>query len=554
MKENMQQNAEVFFDLISQCTEDYVFIWDIKNSRFKISSSIFSDFNLSKDIEWDVLGFWEKIVYADDIEFWRQNIQSFLDGESDSYTIEYRLIDRNQEIVWVSCKAKGYLDNNQEISVIVGVISNIEKQNKFHNIEGILNRHQFEYRIEEIVSEKIYEYGALVIIDIDNFKNINERYGHSYGDKVLKALVDKVSSCILVGEKLYRLDGDEFAFFYPDVNEEDIQNFFEEIQLYTNTCHEIDGQKYYCTISIGVAMYPKDGMNYADLYHHADNALDVAKVKGKNQMMFFTRKIHEKKLKIIAMQEALKECVENQFNEFELYYQPQVDAKTRKVVGAEALLRWHSPIYGEVSPLEFISLLEENALMIQVGKWVIEQAVQQCKIWQSCEPDFRISVNISYAQMRDDSLKTYLMNCIDTYQLNPNDLVLELTENCWIPDLGFLNKDFKEFRKMGFQVAIDDFGTGYSSLNYLKELPVDVIKIERSFVKGLVKDDFEYIFLESIIHIAHSIHLKVCIEGIEEEKDYQTILPLQPDMIQGFLFGKAINAKEFEKNYFRPMW
>lgn len=554
MKEDIQQNAEIFFDLISQCTQDYVFIWDIKNNKFKISSSIFSDFNLSKDIEWNVLGFWEKIVYADDIEFWRQNIQNFLDGGSDSYTIEYRLIDRNQEIVWVSCKAKGYLDSNKEMSVIVGVISNIEKQNKFHNIEGILSRNQFQHRIEEIVSEKIYEYGALIIIDIDNFKIINERFGHSYGDKVLKALIDKVSSCILVGEKLYRLDGDEFAFFYPDVNEEDIQDFFEEIQLYTNTCHELDGQKYYCTISIGVAMYPKDGMNYIDLYHHADNALDIAKVKGKNQMMFFTRKIHEKKLKIIAMQEALKECVENQFNEFELYYQPQIDAKTKKVIGAEALLRWHSPIYGEVSPLEFISLLEENALMIQVGKWVIEQAVQQCKIWQSCEPNFRISVNISYAQMRDDSLKTYLMNCIDTYQLNPNDLILELTENCWIPELGFLNKDFKEFRKMGFQVAIDDFGTGYSSLNYLKELPVDVIKIERSFVKGLVKDDFEYIFLESIIHIAHSIHLKVCIEGIEEEKDYQTILPLQPDMIQGFLFGKAIHAKEFEKNYFRPMW
>lgn len=543
MKYDMQQkNAEVFFDLISQCMEGYIFVWDIKNGDFKISSSIFSDFNLSKDIQWDVLGYWEKIVYADDIVFWKQNMQSFLDGESDGFHIEYRLVNKNQEIVWVTCEAKGCLDYNQEISIIVGVISNIEKQN------------QFQYRVEEIVSKEIYECGALVIMDIDNFETINKRFGHTYGDKVLKKLIKKVSSCILVGEKLYRLDGDEFAFFYPDVNERDIQDFFEEIQLYTNTRHEIDGQNYYCTISVGVAMYPKDGINYADLYGHANNALDIAKIKGKNQMMFFTRKIQEKKLKIIAMQEVLKECVENEFHEFELYYQPQIEPVTKKVIGAEALLRWHSSIYGEVSPLEFISLLEENELITQVGKWMIEQAVQQCKIWQSCQPNFRISVGISYMQMRDDGLKNHLLNCINTYQLNPNNLTLELKENCWIPNLEFLKKDFKKFQEMGFQVAIDDFGTGYSPLNYLKDLPVNLIKIEKNYMKDLKKDEFEYMFLKSIVHIAHSICLEVCIEGIENEKDYETVVSLQPDIVQGIFFGKAICVKEFEKQYFKLIW
>lgn len=543
------QDFNMFFDTLSQCMEDYIFIWDIKNEYFKISSSIFDDFNLNKNVEKNVLQYWPDIVYPDDVDRWKRNIENFLEKKDTIYHIEYRLIDKNGNSVWMSCSGRGEKDESGQIFLMLGKISNIGKQNKFDNLTGALCRNQFEYRMNEILSKKIYETGAIIIMDIDNFKNINEKYGHSFGDEVLKTIIKQITSFICVGSGLYRLDGDEFAFFYPNVSIEEAKEFFNKIQLYTNVHHEINGQKYYCTVSIGVSMYPKDGSTYVDLFRHAYSALDISKICGKNRMTFFTKQIHERKIKIIAMQGALRECIENNFNEFEIYYQPQVDSVTQKIIGAEALIRWHSSIFGEVSPVEFIPLLEESTLIIPVGKWIIDTAVSQCKKWQEFIPDFRMSVNVSYVQMKDTNLKDYIMYCIQKYNLKSDSFVLELTENCWIPDLNFLNHDFENLQKLGFTIAIDDFGTGYSSLNYLKELPVNVIKIERSFVKGIVKDSFEYIFLESIIKIAHSIHLKVCVEGIEKLEEYHTILPLKPDIIQGFLFGKPMNVKTFENTY-----
>ncbi|ENY8579247.1 phosphodiesterase PdcB [Clostridioides difficile] len=538
---------EIFFELLSQSTEDYIFFWDINRNKFKISSAIFDEFNLSKEIESDLVNCWSKIVYPDDVQIWKDDIQELLHGKKGEHNLEYRLINKYKEIVWISCRGKVYVSDDPKTIFLVGRIKNIGEKNKFDSITGTWNREQFEHRMNYLIKEKIYKNGAMFIMDIDNFKNINEKYGHSYGDKVLRAIATEVLEYLPKDVRLYRLDGDEFAFFYPMCTKETIEKIYEKIQMYTNTQHEIESNKYYCTVTAGVAMYPEDGDNYLDLFKHADIALDIAKISGKNRIKFFSQELYENKLKVISMQQKLRECVENNFNDFELFFQPQVNAVTKEVIGAEVLLRWHSSTYGEVSPVEFIPILEQSNLIIPVGKWIIKEAVKQCKEWHKINPDFKISVNVSYIQLKEDFFRDFIVECLVEYQLRPEFLILELTENCWIPDINLLNDKFISLKGIGVYIAIDDFGTGYSSLNYLKELSVNIIKIERSFVKNITYNSYEYTFLEYIIKLAHIINLKVCVEGIESYEEYDIVKSLGVDIIQGFLFGRPVSASEFYK-------
>ncbi|PBI14394.1 phosphodiesterase PdcB [Clostridioides difficile] len=540
-------HIEIFFELLSQSTEDYIFFWDINSNKFKISSAIFDEFNLSKEIESDLVNCWSKIVYPDDVQIWKDDIQELLHGKKGEHNLEYRLINKYKEIVWISCRGKVYVSDDPKTIFLVGRIKNIGEKNKFDSITGTWNREQFEHRMNYLIKEKIYKNGAMFIMDIDNFKNINEKYGHSYGDKVLRAIATEVLEYLPKDVRLYRLDGDEFAFFYPMCTKETIEKIYEKIQMYTNTQHEIESNKYYCTVTAGVAMYPEDGDNYLDLFKHADIALDIAKISGKNRIKFFSQELYENKLKVISMQQKLRECVENNFNDFELFFQPQVNAVTKEVIGAEVLLRWHSSTYGEVSPVEFIPILEQSNLIIPVGKWIIKEAVKQCKEWHKINPDFKISVNVSYIQLKEDFFRDFIVECLVEYQLRPEFLILELTENCWIPDINLLNDKFISLKGIGVYIAIDDFGTGYSSLNYLKELSVNIIKIERSFVKNITYNSYEYTFLEYIIKLAHIINLKVCVEGIESYEEYDIVKSLGVDIIQGFLFGRPVSASEFYK-------
>ncbi|EIS9526034.1 phosphodiesterase PdcB [Clostridioides difficile] len=540
-------HIEIFFELLSQSTEDYIFFWDINRNKFKISSAIFDEFNLSKEIESDLVNCWSKIVYPDDVQIWKDDIQELLHGKKGEHNLEYRLINKYKEIVWISCRGKVYVADDPKTIFLVGRIKNIGEKNKFDSITGTWNREQFEHRMNYLIKEKIYKNGAMFIMDIDNFKNINEKYGHSYGDKVLRAIATEVLEYLPKDVRLYRLDGDEFAFFYPMCTKETIEKIYEKIQMYTNTQHEIESNKYYCTVTAGVAMYPEDGDNYLDLFKHADIALDIAKISGKNRIKFFSQELYENKLKVISMQQKLRECVENNFNDFELFFQPQVNAVTKEVIGAEVLLRWHSSTYGEVSPVEFIPILEQSNLIIPVGKWIIKEAVKQCKEWHKINPDFKISVNVSYIQLKEDFFRDFIVECLVEYQLRPEFLILELTENCWIPDINLLNDKFISLKGIGVYIAIDDFGTGYSSLNYLKELSVNIIKIERSFVKNITYNSYEYTFLEYIIKLAHIINLKVCVEGIESYEEYDIVKSLGVDIIQGFLFGRPVSASEFYK-------
>lgn len=544
-----QFTENMYFDLMSESTDDYLYIWSIQDNSFKISKNAFRDFKIDEEIATDVVGSWSSIMYPPDLDAWLEDMQLISDGKKDYHNMEYRLIDRYNNVIWVSCRGKVSTDEEGKPLVMVGRISNIGKQNKFDNVTGVRNRNEFEDNIKNILENGQSSQGAVVFLDIDNFKNINERYGHQFGNRVLRTLATKVESLLPSHSRLYRLDGDEFAFIIKNATKETIEKVYEKIKLFITKNFVIDEGQFFISVSAGACLFPQDGDNYHELFRHVESAIEIAKLNGKNQLMFFAQEIHERKLQIIEMQESLHNCVIRDFDEFELYYQPQINTKTKEIVGAEALLRWHSKKHGEISPLTFIPLLEESGLIIQVGKWVFDEAIKQCKRWQQLKPNFTISINVSYIQLKESELLKYLQEGLKENEVDPHSCILELTENCWIPDLEYLNNEFKTIKELGYGIAIDDFGTGYSSLNHLKELPVNVIKIDRSFIQNIIHESYEYTFLEYIIKLAHIIDLQVCVEGVETKEEFETVMKTNPDFIQGFLFGRPVNAIDFENKF-----
>ena len=547
---NENFTADVLLNLLSETTDDYLYMWDIQNGTFYISDNAYDDLDISRLIEQDVVTVWSKIMVREDLELWLSDMQMIQEGSKDYHDMEYRVYNKSGRVIWVSCRGTVKKDRQDRPLFMIGRISNIGKQNKFDNVTGLMNRNQFEQDMSILVRQKDTANGVVVVLDIDNFKNINEKYGYGFGDRALNLLSNLISAMLPQGCQLYRLDGDEFVFLIKDGTKEAVRGIYENIQMFIGSHFAVEGRQILISLSAGACFFPDDCNTYQKLFRNAENAVEIAKMNGKNQLVFFSEEMYKQKLRNMELQESLHACVKDGFSQFELFYQPQVDAVTGVVTGAEALLRWHSPEHGEVFPSEFIPLLEESRLITQVGAWILEESVRQFRIWRRQVPDFAMSVNVSYIQLKENALLEYLkMRQWD--DLPVGQLVLELTESCWVPNLQFLNQEFEELRAMGYGIAIDDFGTGYSSLSHLKELPANVLKVDRSFVTGIHKGSYEYIFLEYIIKLAHSIGLKVCVEGVETEEEFDIVKQTLPDYIQGYLFGRPVSASGFEKLYLK---
>ncbi|WP_242984722.1 putative bifunctional diguanylate cyclase/phosphodiesterase [Clostridium taeniosporum] len=541
--------ASTICDLLDNNTEDYFFVWDIINDIFKISPSILKEFDLEGTTTNNLKKYWDKFIYDEDKEVFFYSMNKIKLGTSDMNFFECRLLNKKNEIIWVSFRGSSLKDKNGHSQIIFGYITNIGKNTKIDFITGLLNRSKLQEDMINFFNKRFDFISSIMVIGIDDFKNINEKYGYLFGDKVIRSVGEKIASIIPKNANVYKIDGDKFAVFYKDTNKQKIKSLFKSIKEYMNAFHEIDNNYYFCTVSCGVALYPNDAVKSMELFERANSAMEFAKIKGKNKLEFFSKKLYSRKIRLLTLQEQLRESIRNNFQGFQLYYQPQVKASNYELKGAEALLRWNSPEFGQISPLEFIPFLEESGLIIQVGKWVIREALKMCRYWQSIVEDFKISINVSYIQLKEEDFKIYLDKCINEFQIKKNSIILELTESCWASDFKFLIKKFDDFERYGINMAIDDFGTGYSSLNYLRNLPVDIVKIDRSFVRQLTEKSYNFTFIEYVVKLMHSINIRVCIEGVETSEEFEIINKVNPDYIQGYLFGKPESTKVFYEKF-----
>ncbi|MGE6258560.1 EAL domain-containing protein [Heyndrickxia sporothermodurans] len=418
------------------------------------------------------------------------------------------------------------------------------------HLTGLWNRRALiEHLQTEIVNSKIKKREfALLYMDIDRFKYFNDTLGHQAGDDLLKQTAERLGSIKKTNYRVYRLGGDEFVILLPEHEKREVNRFSQNILALFNIPFIINGQDYYVTPSIGISLFPADGQDSETLIKNADGALLQVKEKGKGHFRFYRPDMNDAFPNYILMEAHLRKAIE--LNEFVMHYQPQVNLQTGNVTTFEALLRWQNRKFGNVPPSQFIPLAEETGLIIPIGEWVINNVCAQLAEWRrKGHNDIRIAVNISPKQFFQINLPDVIQNALKRNELPPSALEIEITEGAMEDTRAALSM-LHRLKELGIIISVDDFGTGYSSLNYLKRFPIDILKIDQSFVREIQVNEKDAAITKTIIHLAHNLGMEVIAEGVEEKDQVQFLVSAQCQKAQGYYFSRPVSAEEIEKKVF----
>lgn len=544
MEEQKKAKFDEYFhtlQLLNESTDDYLFLGDIGATFVRFANDqIARRYPLPLDEE-NKCSFAEyaDIIYERDVAAWSRNMDEIQKGESLVHDMIYRILDKNGNVVWISCRGKVICAGDGRPWLLLGRISDTVLSGRVDYVTGLFLGSEMHNRLKSALEAG--RHGVLMVLGVDRFKNINTKYGRGYGNFVLKRLAVHLESCVEMNVPVYRLDGDHFAVNFEDYTPEQVKKVYREIQ------HKMTED---CTFSAGAVAYPIMGVKDTNLlYDYAERALDGAKKNGRNHLEFFSAEDYEKQLSTIDLTEELRKSVKNNCEGFYLVYQPQVSMNGYDVVGAEALLRFRSPYRGIVPPDQFIGILEQSGMIVQVGNWILDQAISQCARWRQYHPNFRMSINLSYVQLEYKDLSQVIYDLLDREDLPGDAIILELTESMQLQDYTKYNQLFYQWGKHGIQISMDDFGTGYSSLGYLKSLAIDEIKVDRCFVSHIDMSAYNYRLLSNILELAKSSQIRVVCEGVETIDELLALTELEPEEMQGFYFSKPLEADVFAENY-----
>lgn len=384
---------------------------------------------------------------------------------------------------------------------------------------------------------------AVLFLDLDRFKNINDSLGHQFGDRVLIQVAERIRSCLREVDTLCRLGGDEFVLYLHDVEVAGAERVASRVLEALSRPFEQDDMNFSIGCSIGVAMYPGDGNTLDELIKQADTAMYEVKGAGRGHVRFYRPQMNVDMLSRMKLETALRQAIERQ--SFHLHYQPQLHLATGRLIGAEALIRWSDPERGVVSPGQFIPLAEESGLIVQIGAWVLAEAVGQATAWWCAGTPLQVSINVSALQFRQPDFVERVAQVLGQFGLPPALLELELTESILVQDADEVLQRLRALAALGVHLAIDDFGTGYSSLAYLKKFPIGKLKIDQSFVRGLPGDDSDVAIVAAMVGLARALGLSVIAEGVETEDQRAALQRLGCDEYQGFLFSPGVSAAKF---------
>ncbi|WP_242237654.1 bifunctional diguanylate cyclase/phosphodiesterase [Bacillus cereus group sp. BfR-BA-01316] len=413
----------------------------------------------------------------------------------------------------------------------------------------LANRRSFHQQLEKAIAraKKSKKPFAVMFLDLDRFKVINDTLGHRVGDLLLIAVAKRLERISTSNMKLARLAGDEFTILIEDYKEDrDVQKIADMIVLSMNEPFEIENQHLQISPSIGIAIYPEAGEDPLSILQHADMAMYEAKNKGKNRSSLYTKELYKKMERKARIEKDLPLALVN--NEFYLVYQPQIDTTTNKIIGAEALIRWKHPLLGDISPCEFIPIVEETPQVIPLGHWVLRESCLQLKIWQSFGyTNLKMSVNLSAKEFQQNQLIENISRILRDVKIDPKDVTLELTERIAMIDEKEILSRLKQLKEYGIQTSIDDFGTGYSSLAYLSIFPIDTLKVPREFTQLADHRPEERAIVSTILSLANTLNLSVVAEGIETEKQLKFLQKNNCKYMQGYYFSKPLTSKQFIK-------
>jgi len=432
----------------------------------------------------------------------------------------------------------------------------IRHQAYFDSLTLLPNRFLSLDRLSQILveAERNDEKAAILFLDLDDFKKVNDSLGHEVGDEILVKSAHRLQQVLRKEDTVGRLGGDEFIILLKGLTDhQDALAVAENLLNLFRQPFKIDHRELILTLSIGVAIYPKDGSCASDLLRSADTAMYQAKALGRNTYSFFTPEMNIVMQRRFEIEEQMRGALER--NEFELHFQPQLDVKSASIIGAEALLRWHNPVLGNITPDEFIPIAEHTGLIVAMGEYVIKQALSVLSLWQkSDQKNYTMAVNLSPRQFIDNELIPFIKKVLSDTGTRPTTLELEITEGVLMSGQSYIHDALISINALGIKLSMDDFGTGYSSLSYLRQYPFDVLKIDRSFINGITINKADCDLVKAAIAMSHSLGLTVIAEGVETKEQLQLLERLGCDIVQGYYFSKpipAVQLLEFSTQIYR---
>lgn len=540
--------------ILNPCMNDYLYVFDLKEDYYVISNHATERFMLPSDKFYNATKKHEDFVYPEDISMLCKEIKLIKEGKKKFHDMKYRWLDKHNNPIWINCRGSVLFDENAQPHYLVGCINEIGVKPEADNVSGLLGEYVLDRYIKDTCTDNIPD-GFIIRMSIDNFSTINADFGMSYGDFILKRTAECILESIKPTQKLFKAGSDEFIivdFNGSSINE--AVDIYKQCKKHINNFIESNRYNTIYTLSAGIINTRDITLEEENYVKASEFALKTAKDNGRNNYYIYSKSDYDRYKRKLYISKALHNAVNEDFKGFEVFYQPVVDAVTYMLTGAEALMRFSIKKEGVdeceyISPVEFIPVLEETGLIIPAGRWILEQSAKQCSIWNEHVKDFRVNINVSYIQVMKSDVFSDIMSVIDKYSLQPSCIGIELTESGYLDSITHFNHLWRKLKDNGVYVILDDFGTGYSNLHCLSDLKPNYIKIDRTFTLKALKNKYDYELMTYIIDMAHSLGLKLCIEGVETSDDLRQLRDSGADYIQGYLFGKPYPAVEFEKRY-----
>lgn len=538
-------------DLIAPCMDDYLYIIDLQNDTLRTSQSAAERFMLPDKFVNNAIAHLRKLVYERDRKLFENHKRKIYDGNEKRYNLLCRLMNSKNLPVWINCRGEVFNDEAGKPRYIIGCMNETGTTQRADNISGLLGEKEMASYLYSQPKEKLS--GYFIQIGIDDFGTINNVQGQIYGNYILKRVAECIAECLSSGQRIYHLVADQYMLVdMLSKSQDDVVQLFNRIGEKIDEFIVDENYKSIFSVSAGVTDISTLAEGAEECRKKSDFSLKCAKKRGRGSIYFFEDEDYKASLRKNTILSALRSATVNDFEGFEVYYQPILDSNGDRIIGAEALLRFfmHSDDAVEmVSPVEFIPLLEESRLIIPVGEFVLDEAAKMCREMQQYIVDFRVNINVSYIQIMRVKMANKILTAIKANHLRPESICIEMTESGFMDMTPYFCRFRKRLEDNKIQFIIDDFGTGYSNLRYISEMNPDYVKIDKDFTARAMSSEKDYELFRKIIEMVHSVNVKICIEGIEKEEWACAMKEIHVDYMQGYLYGRPCEKGAFLKEY-----
>lgn len=554
------EHAQMVNELIVEGASDYIYQLDLVNNICTFSSKALEVLPLESATFSDAMNRVLSFIVPEDRQIFLDSFTPFLTNQSDRHVAEYRVLTKQGSIMWISCQGKGIHDEQGRPIMIAGSLLDITEQKKhekeiermlyYDSLTGLKNRICFEKDMEEYLAKENVR-GSFFYMDIRKFKLYNELFGHSFGNRVLKEFAYMLQLYFPNSYGIYRFSGDEFLVHMKEHCREEILDKLAAFRTNLRKTRELEGHTLYINAYIAVVVYPEHGKNIEELLNNANQCLYRMTREDKEEVSFFAGRTGDEASQQFLLENEMRKDIEDNFRHFRVVYQPivHVDGEDVYWIGAEALLRYQNPDFPNLGQMEMIKTLEYSGLIIPVGRWVVERAVQECGNWNRTAGEAIVHVNIAAQQVADAGFVEFIRNRCRVEGLPYSNLIIELTETSLVNNFEVATNFCEELKHLGIGVALDDFGTGYSSFNYLRNFPISQIKVDREYAKQIQVNHYNQIIVNFLNKLSEELHMDVCVEGVETKEELDALRNMGITMIQGFYFERPLEADIIRREF-----